>query len=423
MNKSKAINRSNELNTPVSRYDNFIKNQLFKRLEKIKDSYLQIQDSQGTYEFGDEKSELKATITVRNNDFYKAIAFQGSVGAAEQYMLNHWDSVHLTNLIRVFVRNQDILDGLEGGSAWIKNSLLKIAHYFNKNSQQGSKKNITEHYDLGNDLFKLFLDKHMMYSSAIYKTATDSLEIASENKLRTLCEKLDLKADDHVIEIGTGWGGLAIYAAKNYGCKVTTTTISDEQYSFAKSLVKKNKLEDKITLLKQDYRDLEGQFNKLVSIEMIEAVGHQYLPTYLKKCNDLLTNDGVALIQAITIEDHRYKQALKSVDFIKKYIFPGSFIPSIGEILRVNSESTQMKLFNLEDFGLSYAYTLNAWNKRFSENLDRASELGYKEQFQRMWEFYFCYCEGGFLERSISVVHMLLTKPRSQKGQMMTVNL
>ena len=423
MNKSKAISQSNETNTTSSRYDNFIKNQLFKRFEQIKDSYLQIQDSEGTYEFGDKKSELQAIITVTNNSFYKALAFQGSVGAAEQYMLNHWDSVNLTNLVRVFVRNQDILDGLEGGSAWIKNSLLKIAHYFNKNSEQGSKKNIAEHYDLGNDLFKLFLDKHMMYSSAVFKTPTDSLEMASENKLRTICEKLDLSSDDHVIEIGTGWGGLAIYAAKNYGCKVTTTTISEEQYSFAKSLVKKNKLEDKITLLKKDYRDLEGKFNKLVSIEMIEAVGHQYLPTYLKKCNDLLTNDGVALIQAITIEDHRYKQALKSVDFIKKYIFPGSFIPSIGEILKVNAESTQMKLFNLEDFGLSYAYTLNAWNRRFSEKLEEASELGYKEQFQRMWKFYFCYCEGGFLERSISVVHMLLTKPRSQKGQMTTIDL
>jgi cyclopropane-fatty-acyl-phospholipid synthase len=423
MNKSKAISQSNQINSASSRYDNFIKSQLFKRFEQIKDSYLQIQDSEGTYEFGDKKSELQAVITVKNNGFYKALAFQGSVGAAEQYMLNHWDCVNLTNLVRVFVRNQDILDGLEGGSAWIKNSLLKIAHYFNKNSEQGSKKNIAEHYDLGNDLFKLFLDKHMMYSSAVYKTPTDSLEVASENKLRTICEKLDLNSDDHVIEIGTGWGGLAIYAAKNYGCKVTTTTISEEQYAFAKSLVKKNQLEDKITLLKQDYRDLDGKFNKLVSIEMIEAVGHQYLPTYLKKCNDLLTNDGVALIQAITIEDHRYKQALKSVDFIKKYIFPGSFIPSIGEILRVNAESTQMKLFNLEDFGLSYAYTLNAWNKRFSEKLEQASELGYKEQFQRMWEFYFCYCEGGFLERSISVVHMLLTKPRSQKGQMTTIDL
>jgi cyclopropane-fatty-acyl-phospholipid synthase len=423
MNKSKAISQSNEINTTNTRYDNFIKNQLFKRFEQIKDSYLQIKDSEGTYEFGDKKSELQAIITVKNPGFYKALAFQGSVGAAEQYMLNHWDSVNLTNLVRVFVRNQDILDGLEGGSAWIKNSFLKIAHYFNKNSEQGSKKNIAEHYDLGNDLFKLFLDKHMMYSSAVYKTPTDNLETASENKLRTICEKLDLNANDHVIEIGTGWGGLAIYAAKNYGCKVTTTTISEEQYSFAKALVKKNKLEGKITLLKKDYRDLEGKFNKLVSIEMIEAVGHQYLPTYLKKCNDLLTNDGVALIQAITIEDHRYKQALKSVDFIKKYIFPGSFIPSIGEILKVNAESTQMKLFNLEDFGLSYAYTLNAWNRRFSEKLEEASELGYKEQFQRMWEFYFCYCEGGFLERSISVVHMLLTKPRSQKGQMTTIDL
>ena len=420
MNKSKSL-QSNVINNSTSRFDGFVKSQLFKQLNKLQNCFLEIKDPNGSYYFGEETSDLKATITVRNHEFYKAIALQGSIGAAEQYILNNWDTTNLTNLVRVFVRNQNLLDDLEGGSAWIKNSLLKIAHYFNKNTQDGSKKNISTHYDLGNELFKLFLDEKMMYSSAIYKTEDDSLEEASNLKLKTICEKLDLKPDDKLIEIGTGWGGLAIFAAKNYGCHVTTTTISEEQYQHAKKLVADNNLTDKVTLLKEDYRNLTGTYNKLVSIEMIEAVGHHFLPTYLKKCNDLLTDDGLALIQAITIEDYRYEQSLKSVDFIKKYIFPGSFIPSVSEILRVNSESTTMKLFNMEDFGISYAYTLNAWKKRFNDQIETVEQLGYNKEFQRMWNFYFSYCEGGFIERSISVVHLLFTKPRSKRQQILTV--
>lgn len=420
MNKSKTI-ESKTMNNSSSKFDGFIKSQLFKQFEKLQNCYLEIKDTEGRYFFGEESSDLKATISVRNNEFYKAIAFHGSIGAAEQYIINNWNTSNLTNLVRVFVRNQDLLDDLEGGSAWLKNSLLKIAHFFNKNTQEGSRKNISTHYDLGNELFKVFLDEKMMYSSAIYKSAEDTLEQASELKLKTICEKLELKPEDNLIEIGTGWGGLAVYAAKNYGCHVTTTTISEEQYQHAKKLVEENSLNDKVTLLKQDYRDLEGTYNKLVSIEMIEAVGHHYLSTYLKKCNDLLTDDGLALIQAITIEDFRYQQALKSVDFIKKYIFPGSFIPSVSEILRVNTESTRMKLFNMEDFGISYAHTLRAWKKRFNQQIKTVEQLGYDQQFQRMWDFYLSYCEGGFIERSISVVHLLFTKPHSQRQQILTV--
>lgn len=420
MNKSKTI-ESKTMNNSSSKFDGFIKSQLFKQFEKLQHCYLEIKDTEGCYFFGEESSDLKATISVRNNEFYKAIAFHGSIGAAEQYIINNWNTSNLTNLVRVFVRNQDLLDDLEGGSAWLKNSLLKIAHFFNKNTQEGSRKNISTHYDLGNELFKVFLDEKMMYSSAIYKSAEDTLEQASELKLKTICEKLELKPEDNLIEIGTGWGGLAVYAAKNYGCHVTTTTISEEQYQHAKKLVEENSLNDKVTLLKQDYRDLEGTYNKLVSIEMIEAVGHHYLSTYLKKCNDLLTDDGLALIQAITIEDFRYQQALKSVDFIKKYIFPGSFIPSVSEILRVNTESTRMKLFNMEDFGISYAHTLRAWKKRFNQQIKTVEQLGYDQQFQRMWDFYLSYCEGGFIERSISVVHLLFTKPHSQRQQILTV--
>ena len=420
MNKTKSI-QSNTIIPSSSRFESFVKSQLFKQLRKLQNCYLEIKDSEGCYYFGEETSDLKATISVNNNEFYKSISFQGSIGAAEQYILNNWNTTNLTNLVRVFVRNQDLLDELEGGSAWLKNSLLKIAHYLNKNTKQGSKKNISTHYDLGNELFKLFLDDKMMYSSAIYKSPEDTLEQASELKLKTICEKLELKPEDKLIEIGTGWGGLAVYAAKNYNCHITTTTISEEQYQQAKQLVNENGLSNKVTVLKKDYRDLTGTYNKLVSIEMIEAVGHHYLSDYLKKCNDLLTDDGLALIQAITIEDYRYQQALKSVDFIKKYIFPGSFIPCVSEILKVNSESTKMKLFNLEDFGMSYAYTLKDWKERFNREIKTVEKLGYDQEFQRMWNFYLSYCEGGFIERSISVVHLLFTKPRSQRQQILTV--
>jgi len=418
MNKTKAIN-AGSIAKQDSKFDSIIKSQFLKQMSKLERCHLEIIDGQDSYIFGDESSELKSTITIHDNEFYHAIAFKGSIGAAEQYMLKHWTTSNLTDLVRVFVRNQDLLDQLEGGSAWLKNAMFKVAHFFNKNTKDGSKKNISMHYDLGNELFKHFLDNKMMYSSAIYQSPDDSLETASDFKLKTICEKLNLSPSDNLIEIGTGWGGLAIYAAKNYGCHVTTTTISNEQFAYAKDLIKKNNLEDRITLLKQDYRNLAGKFNKLVSVEMIEAVGHQYLETYLQKCNDLLTDDGQALIQAITIEDHRYLQSLKSVDFIKKYIFPGSFIPSVSAIMNASAASTKLKLYNMEDFGMSYARTLNAWNTRFNQNIKEIDALGYDDTFKRMWEFYFSYCEGGFIEKSISVVHLLFTKPQCEKSQIL----
>ena len=418
MNNSKEIT-ANNLNT--SKIDNLIKSGFLKQLSGLKDCYLEITDPQGRYMFGDIESELHASMSVKSLDVYKAITFQGSVGAAEQFIYKNWDTPNLTKLVRVFVRNRELLDKMEGGSAWLKNTLLKITHFFNKNTESGSKRNISAHYDLGNDLFRLFLDNSMMYSSAIFKTSEMSLESASRYKLKTICEKLDLSAADSVIEIGTGWGGFAIYAAENYGCHVTTTTISNEQYSYTKKMVEQKNLTDKITLLKKDYRELTGKYDKLVSIEMIEAVGHHYLPTYLKKCNSLLKKDGMALIQAITIEDYRYKNALKNVDFIKKYIFPGSFIPSISEILKVSSQHTQLKLFNLEDFGMSYAKTLNAWKRRFNDKSEELRNLGYDDDFQRMWNFYFSYCEGGFIEQSISVVHLLFTQPQTQKEPVFTI--
>jgi cyclopropane-fatty-acyl-phospholipid synthase len=288
-------------------------------------------------------------------------------------------------------------------------------HLLNRNTRLGSKKNISAHYDIGNDLFELFLDPTMMYSSAYYKDEDMSLEQASIAKLDLICKKLELGPEDHLLEIGTGWGGLAIHAASNYGCKVTTTTISDEQFVLAQARIKENHLEDKITVVKQDYRDLEGQYDKLVSIEMIEAIGHQYMRTYFNKCCSLLKPDGMMLIQAITIKDQLYKEALKDVDFIKKYIFPGGFLPSINAMVKTISDSTDMKLFHLQDIGPHYAKTLNHWRERFFEKLDEIRGLGYSDEFIRLWEYYFCYCEGGFIERDIGTVQMVLTRPENRR--------
>lgn len=402
--------------------NNFIKNQVLKQLRNLTDGYLTIESKENIDHFGDVDADLKAVIILHNDRFYSDVAFHGSVGAAESYIAGDWDCDDLTHLIQIFVRNRTLLDDMEGGSARLKNMILKVGHLFNKNTLQGSRKNIAEHYDLGNDLFKHFLDSRLMYSSAIYAFENEDLEAASERKLRTVCKKLDLKPEDHVIEIGTGWGGFAVYAAEHYGCRITTTTLSDEQYRYTEQLIKDKGLELHITLLQKDYRLLNGQFDKLVSIEMIEAVGHHYLPTYLKQCNNLLKPDGLALIQAITIEDYRYKSALSSVDFIKKYIFPGSFIPSIGAVLSANAENTDMKLVNLEDFGDSYAYTLRDWQAAFNTNIEAIEKAGYGQEFQRMWRFYLSYCEGGFIERAISDVHLLFARPKNRRGSILAIN-
>ena len=419
MNHSEAITSKRSSKTGWMK--NFIKKQVLQHLQQLQEAQLTIHAPDETYVFGDEQADLKAVISLHNENFYSDVAFQGSVGAAESYIAGDWDCDHLTHLIQIFVRNRALLDDMEGGSARIKNTLLKVGHFFNKNTLKGSRKNIAGHYDLGNDLFKEFLDSRLMYSSAIYNSPDEDLEVASERKLRTICEKLDLQPADQVVEIGTGWGGFAIYAAENYGCHVTTTTISEEQHAYAAEQIRAKGLESQITLLKKDYRLLNGQFDKLVSIEMIEAVGHHYLPTYLKKCDDLLKPDGLALIQAITIEDHRYEMALKSVDFIKKYIFPGSFIPSVGAIAAANAKSTEMKMINLEDFGESYAYTLRDWHHKFNQNIDAIEQAGYGKDFQRMWRFYLSYCEGGFIERAISDVHLVFAKSGNRREAILAV--
>jgi cyclopropane-fatty-acyl-phospholipid synthase len=388
------------------------KSQVLKRLQSLHIGQLTLIDGSENHVFGEAAIDApSATITVLDPRFYGEIAFGGSIGAGEAYMLGYWQADSLTDVVRLMVLNQAVMDTLEGGYQWLSKPLLKVFHWLNSNSEAGSQKNIAAHYDLGNELFKLFLDPTMMYSSAIFEAGTTSLQAASERKLQVICEKLDLKPDDHVIEIGTGWGGLAIYAAKHYGCHVTTTTISEQQYTLAKERVVAEGLQDHITLLKQDYRHLQGQYDKLVSIEMIEAVGHQYYDTYFNKVSQLLKPDGAALIQAITIADQRYESAIRSVDFIQRYIFPGSNIPSNTAMLTSMTRASDLRLVDLQDIGLHYATTLRHWRENFFANIEAVRALGYSEAFIRMWDFYLSYCEGGFAECALGDVHLVLAKP------------
>jgi cyclopropane-fatty-acyl-phospholipid synthase len=415
-------NPMNAVVTPLSsssgRINMLLRKAMLDKFACLENAVLTIKDPLGEFVLGSEGADgLSARIEVLDMSFYRQVALGGSIGAAESYMDQYWQANDLCRVIQIFVRNRDLLNSMESGLAILANQLLKVWHFSNRNSQQGSRKNIAAHYDLGNELFALFLDQHSMYSSATFYHPDLSLEDASTAKLERICQKLHLQPDDHILEIGTGWGGFAIYAAKNYGCHITTTTISKEQYQAAQQRVIDAGVADRVTILMQDYRDLQGSYDKLVSIEMIEAVGHHYLDTYLKQCAALLKPNGLALIQAITIEDSYYYQALKSVDFIKRYIFPGSFIPCVSAIVASAARSTDLRLINLEDQGESYALTLNHWRKRFLAALDQVRAQGYNEEFIRMWEFYLCYCEGGFKEKSISNVQLLLAKPGNRRPQ------
>lgn len=397
---------------PVTRKDTFARSMIMSTFGHMKGAALTLVDFDGqTQKLGDVDARLHAEVIVRHPGFYRRILTGGSIAAAEAYIDGWWDSPDLTNVIRVVCRNLPALDRLESKVGWIANIATKFAHWKNRNTKENSKSNISAHYDLGNDLYERFLDQEMLYSSGIYESDTDTLERAQFQKMDRLCQRLQLKPTDHLIEIGTGWGGMAIHAAKHYGCKVTTTTISNEQYEWAKSRIEQEDLGDKITLLKKDYRDLEGQYDKLVSIEMIEAVGKQFLTTYIKKCESLLKPNGLMAIQAITIADQRYERYSNNVDFIQKHIFPGGFLPSVSVLLDQFTRQSDLVVRDLKDIGLDYAKTLQQWHQRFNDNLNALAELGYDERFARLWRYYFCYCEGGFRERTISTVQLLLSRP------------
>ena len=405
----------------TSGFDGMLRRRLLDAMRGLRESELVIEDAAGSASLGTPAQTpadtLRARLRVHDPAFYRATALNGSVGAGEAYMDGHWDCDDLVALVRMLVRNRDHLDAMERGFARIGGIAMRALHAFARNTRAGSRRNIAAHYDLGNDLFKLFLDENLMYSSALFADENDTLDVAATRKLDRICRKLALGPNDHVVEIGTGWGGFALHAAQHFGCRVTTTTISAEQHALARERVSAAGLDNRIEVLLEDYRDLRGSYDKLVSIEMIEAIGHQYLDTYFGKVASLLRADGAALIQAITIEDHRYQQALGAVDFIKRHVFPGSFIPSVSAMLGAAAASGDLRLFNLEDIGPSYALTLKAWRERFLARRDDVRALGYPERFVRLWEFYFAYCEGGFRERSVGCAQMLFTRPRSTLRQ------
>jgi cyclopropane-fatty-acyl-phospholipid synthase len=395
-------------------FGNLAKSQLLKRLRALPRGYLVFEDGDETHEFGNPAcaSQVRAKIIIGDSSAYRDIAFGGSMGGAEAYMLGKWTTPNLLELVRLMCINIDFLNQLDGSTPLLQRAGDKLFHWLNRNTEKQARENISRHYDLSNDFFSLFLDPQMMYSAAIFERADTSLDEAAVHKLDVICRKLELQADDHLLEIGTGWGGLAVYAAKHYGCRVTTTTISREQYEIACRRVRDEGLEDRVTLLFEDYRKLEGSFDKLVSVEMIEAVGHQYYNQYFSLCSSLLKDDGLMLLQAITIPDQRYEYARRSVDFIQRYIFPGGSLPSHEVLISSVKKNTDMLMVGMQEIGEDYARTLSIWRERFLLRLDEVHALGFDEFFVRMWHYYLCYCQGGFEERIIGTAQILFAKPQ-----------
>jgi cyclopropane-fatty-acyl-phospholipid synthase len=392
---------------------------LLKQLRQFEHGELRLVEPDGReHVFGRRHAafDLGCTVHFDHAQVFADAAFGGTVGAGEAYIRGLWRCDDLTTLVRIFVANREQMNRMDSRWSLVSRPLLKLFHWANRNSKHGSARNIAAHYDLGNGLYQLMLDDTMAYSCAIFPHADSTLTEGSEAKFDAACRKLDLKPTDHVLEIGTGWGGFAIHAVQKYGCRVTTTTISAAQRDFAVRRIESLGLSDRITVLLDDYRELQGQYDKLVSIEMVEAVGAPFLDGYFRHCSRLLKPDGAMLLQAITIQDQIYAQALKSVDYIKRYVFPGSFIPSVQALSKSLARVTDFKIFHLEDIGPHYARTLALWRERFFRNLGKVRELGYSDSFVRLWEYYLCYCEGGFMERQLGTVQMLLTKPACRRA-------
>jgi len=404
--------------TELSYYRRWLRDQVLRRFESLRVGRITFIDGGLRRTFGEpvESCPLSATIHVLDSAFYPAVALSGSVGAGAAFADGLWSSNHLTNVVRILSRNREVLDGLEGGLARASAPFRAAYQWLRRNTRSGSRRNIEAHYDLGNDFFESFLDPTMMYSCGVFERVDASMEDASRAKIARICDKLELRADHHVLEIGTGWGGFALYAAREYGCKITTTTISKAQYEGAVRRIREAGLEDRVEVVMEDYRDLTGSFDRVVSVEMIEAVGHKFYDDYFRACSDRLKPDGMMLLQAITIQDQHYRQALGEVDFIQRYIFPGSCIPSVESIAVSVARATDMKVFQMEDIGPHYVRTLACWRERLQQNRDHVMRLGYSEHLLRLWEFYFSYCEGGFAERVLGDVQVLLTKPLARRS-------
>ena len=390
---------------------------VFRVLGKLSIGSLTLHEGPHSHHFGEiRERQPRAEVHVHDPAVYGQILTGGSIATGEAYIRGHWSSPEPVEVTRLFSANLPVLESFDASQSWLVKLALKLSHRIKRNTRDGSRDNIAAHYDLGNEFFQLFLDPTMMYSSALFEDQLASLESASEAKLDELCQQLELQPGDHLLEIGTGWGGMAIHAARHYGCRVTTTTISREQYNFACERVREEGLEQRVTLLCEDYRNLQGQYDKLVSIEMIEAVGHEFYRDYFQRCSELLRPEGKMVIQAITVADQRYQQARDSVDFIKRYIFPGGCLPSVAVIADHVARDTDMQMVHLRDITQDYALTLQHWRTRFLDRLDEVRAQGFDEEFIRMWDYYLCYCEGGFRERIIGTVQLSMAKPAYRPG-------
>jgi cyclopropane-fatty-acyl-phospholipid synthase len=391
---------------------------VLRLLARIGGGQLTIVEDAGSIVCGETSPEAGPTVSLRvySPRFYREL-LHGSVGLCRSYMDGLWDCADLVGLTQIAALNVRSLDNLRRGLAPVLIPLQRWGRWLARNTPGRSRRQIAAHYDLGNELFSLFLDPTMMYSCAIFDTPQTTLEEASLAKLARVCDKLELGPEDHVLEIGTGWGGFAVYAAENHGCRVTTTTISAEQHAYATERVRQAGLADRVTVLLEDYRALSGRYDKLVSIEMIEAVGWQYFPTFFRRCSELLVDDGAMLLQAIVIDDRAYQVEKAAKSFINTYIFPGGCLPSMEIISRCVARHTDLRQVHLEDITPHYAETLARWRQSFAEASSRLGELGYDERFRRLWELYLCYCEGGFRERRIQDVQLLLAKPAMREQE------
>ncbi len=386
----------------------------FQLLSSLQDGFLELVCPEETYTFGSPTAKLRAMLVIHDERFFRRALLGGDVGMGEAFVDGDWSSPDLVAVIRLAVRNQAAMESSNKLFSALSSLADTIAHRLHRNTLSGSRRNISYHYDLGNDFYRLFLDPTMTYSCAYYKTPNDSLEQAQLNKFERICRKLDLKPTDHLLEIGTGWGGFAAYAATRYGCRITTTTISRQQHDYAKQLFATlGPAGERITLILEDYRQLCGQFDKLVSIEMFEAVGLDFYDAYFGVCDRLLKPNGIMVLQTITMNEQKFPIYRKRCDWIQKYIFPGSELASVAEVGKSLGRCTKLSLFHAEDIGLHYAETLKQWRERFLLRLDEVTTQGFDQSFVRMWEYYLCYCEGAFRERHIGDVQLVLTKQRA----------
>lgn len=418
-NSSAAI-----LNEPVKaasarRAKSFYESIVLGALEEMTLGCLHLELPDGTRKIiGQPGAEISASVRITRESFFKRCVLFGDVGFGEAYVDGDWETDDITRVIAWFILNVENSPAMSGsrGKKFLLNLLgryNRILHLLRPNSLATSRRNISEHYDLGNDFYKLFLDPTMTYSSALFESSAQTLEAAQVAKYDSLCRKLKLKPTDHVLEIGSGWGGFSCHAAKNYGCKITTVTISEEQFKYAQARFKNEGVADRVEIKLMDYRLITGQFDKIASIEMLEAVGHAYHEIYFAKCHELLKRDGLLGLQMITCADSRYHSLRKNVDWIQKHIFPGSLLLSVGRVNEALNKTGDLFLHDFLDMGNSYAKTLKLWREKFNQKLDEIHALGFDEKFIRKWNYYFSYCEAAFAMRNISVVQAVYTRPNN----------